>query len=272
MKHNLAGRGRYAMPGRAQEEMNVALGKTAVRKRAERALERQLDYQRKKAESIRGAEAAVLAHRGARAKAVRAKLEAVRPIAEDARVLEVGCGAHGLIFFFGARDGVGVDPLADHYAKLFPAWQKRARTVAAPGENLPFPDGSFDIVLCDNVVDHAESPRRILEEIARVLAPGGMFYFEVNIHHRFYDIASSLHAGWRALGIPFEITPFADHTVHLTLDKARALFDGLPLRRVHEEDSVEATRKSPPPARHAGDRLKHLFFKNAYYEAIAIRE
>src|SRR3712207_7148876 len=50
------------------------------------------------------------------------------------------------------------------YAVLFPAWQGRARTIAAGGEALPFDDGAFDVVLCDNVVDHATNPRRIVEE------------------------------------------------------------------------------------------------------------
>ena len=61
------------------------------------------------------------------------------------------------------------------------------RIISATGESLPLRDKSFDIVLCDNVVDHAKNPRRIIEEIARVLAPGGMLYFEVNIHHRIYQ-------------------------------------------------------------------------------------
>ena len=202
---------------------------------------------------------------------VRARIETVRPDAEDARGLEVGCGAHGLIFFFGTRNGVGIDPLSDHYAGLFPEWQDKARTIAAYGEKLPFADGAFDIVLCDNVVDHAEDPRRIVEEIARVLAPGGLLYFTVNIHHPFYHVAASAHAGWRAAGIGFEITPFADHTVHLTLKAARNLFDGLPLETLAEHDTIAETKRHKRPVRHAGDRLKRLFFKNALFERIAVK-
>jgi SAM-dependent methyltransferase len=252
----------------------MGLWDSGLRRRAERALDRQLDYQRLKAARLKGREQEVIADMMAHSAEVRQKLEVVRPIAPHARVLEVGCGAHGLIFYFGSQDGVGVDPLADHYAELFPAWQPRARTIAAPGEQLPFEDGSFDVVLCDNVVDHAESPRRILEEIARVLAPGGMLYFEVNVHHSVYHMAASAHAGWRALGIPFEITPFADHTVHFTINSARRLFDGLPLRIVSENDNIEAVKRQShqTPIRHAGDRLKRFFFKNAHYEAIAARE
>lgn len=62
---------------------------------------------------------------------VRTKINALRPIRPDARVLEVGSGAHGLIFFFDAGERVGVDPLADEYRTLFSAWQGRAKTLAA---------------------------------------------------------------------------------------------------------------------------------------------
>jgi ubiquinone/menaquinone biosynthesis C-methylase UbiE len=205
--------------------------------------------------------------------AVEAKLATVRAIPEDARVLEVGSGAHGLIFFFSGSERVGVDPLAGHYRKLFPTWQDKARTITANGERLPFPDASFDVVLCDNVVDHAESPRRIAKEMMRVLKPGGLLYFTVNVHHPIYHWASMMHAAWRALGIPLEITPFADHTVHLTLAAAHRIFDQLPLKIITESDSVHevmvASRQLPGRAR---DRLKRLYFKNARWEMIGLRQ
>ncbi len=246
---------------------------TAKQRRARRALERQLDYQRAKAAKARGHEQDYVEAMRQRSARVREKLERVRAIPEDARVLEVGSGAHGLVFFFGTTRGVGVDPLACDYAALFPAWQDRARTIAAAGERLPFTDESFDVVLCDNVVDHAEDPARIARELVRVLAPGGLLYFTVNFHHAVYSAAARAHSAWNAAGLRFEIGPFADHTVHLTLDGARSLFDGLPLRVISEDgnvaDAKRAARLRPP--RHAGDRLKRLFFKNALYELVAER-
>jgi SAM-dependent methyltransferase len=142
---------------------------------AHRALERQVGYQQRKAEQVKGREAFVLATMLESSGRVRTLLEGFGTIGEGARVVEVGSGAHGLIFGFGARRGVGIDPLAVSYRTLFPMWQPRAATIAAIGEQLPFSDGSIDVVLCDNVVDHAESPRRIVEEIARILRPGGLF-------------------------------------------------------------------------------------------------
>lgn len=242
-------------------------------RRARRALERQLAYQRAKAARVAGREGEYVEAMRARSAHVRAKLEGVRPVGSDARVLEVGSGAHGLVFYFGARHAVGVDPLACDYAALFPAWQRRAQTVAAAGERLPFADSSFDVALCDNVVDHAEAPAQIVRELARVLAPGGLLYFTVNFHHAVYHAAARLHAAWNAAGLRYEIGPFADHTVHLTLEGARALFRGLPLRVLEEhndEQEARALARRRPP-RHAGDRLKRLFFKNALYVVIAER-
>lgn len=153
-------------------------------------------------------------------------------------------------------------------------WQGRAHTIAAFGEQLPFADFSFDVVLSDNVVDHAKSPKRIVGELARVLKPGGLLYFTVHVHHPFYHGASTIHAAWRAFGVPFEITPFADHTVHLTLAAARNLFSGLPLRIIKQQDTCKDARRQGKigPIRHRGDKLKRLFFKNAQWEVIAIKE
>jgi SAM-dependent methyltransferase len=247
---------------------------TALRRRARRALERQLAYQRAKSARATGHEEQYIEAMRKRSTLVREKLERVRPISRDARVLEVGSGAHGLIFYFGTTRSVGCDPLACDYAVLFPAWQRRAQTIAAEGERLPFADSSFDVVLCDNVVDHAEGPVRIARELSRVLAPGGLLYFTVNFHHAVYSAAARLHAAWNAAGLRFEIGPFADHTVHLTLDDARRLFDRLPLRILHEQHNQEEARAAARlrPPRHAGDRLKRLFFKNALYELIAERQ
>jgi SAM-dependent methyltransferase len=241
--------------------------------RSRRALERQLDYQRAKARALSGKMEAQTAWRTALAREVRLRLEAVHPVPAEARVLEVGSGAHGHIFFFGAKNGIGVDPLADDCRHLFAPWQRGVRTVRGFGEALPFEDASFDVVISDNCVDHARDPRAILREIARVLVPGGLLYFTVNVHHPLYDVVSRMHGAWNALGVAIEITPFADHTVHLTRDAARALFDGLPFRIAREFSDIAIAKRDPRylKTRHALDLVKRVFFKNALYEVVAER-
>jgi SAM-dependent methyltransferase len=252
----------------------MALRESTRRKLAQRALERQLEYQQRKAEHVRGREEEIIAAMKKSSRRVRERLESFQAIEPDARVIEVGSGAHGLIFYFGSTRGVGVDPLAVSYGNLFPRWQNCAPTVAAVGELLPFPDQSFDIVICDNVVDHAESPAQIVSELARILVPGGLLYFTVNIHHPVYAVAAGVHSSWRAVGLPYEVGPFADHTTHLTLEAAKGLFQNQPLQLLSAKSNVDeakALAREKPP-RHVGDRLKRVFFKNALYEVIARRE
>ena len=249
-------------------------GDKTRRRLAARALERQLAYQRRKAEHVRGREDEIISAMMQSSRRVREILESFQPIKPDARVIEVGSGAHGRIFYFGSPRGVGVDPLAVSYRSLFPRWQSCAPTVAAVGESLPFRDQSFDVVICDNVVDHAESPARIVRELTRILVPGGLLYFTVNVHHPVYAVAAGVHSSWRAVGVPYEIGPFADHTTHLTLDMAQRLFHDLPLRILSAKSNVDEARARArkQPARHVGDRLKRVFFKNALYEVVARRD
>lgn len=243
------------------------------RKLAQRALERQLAYQQHKAQQLRGHEDEVIAAMTKSSRRVRDLLEHFQPIPNGARVIEVGSGAHGLIFCFDGDHRVGVDPLAVNYRGLFPGWQRRAQTVAAVGEALPFRDQSFDVVICDNVVDHAESPAQIVRELVRILAAGGLLYFTVNFHHSLYSVAAGMHSSWRAIGLPYEIGPFADHTTHLTLTSATELFRGLPVEILSEKSNIDEARARARkrPARHLGDRLKRVFFKNALYEVVARR-
>lgn len=240
--------------------------------RARRALERQLEYQEEKATVLADKDEFA---RGIflRAQAIRQKIAAVRPIAETDKVLEVGSGAHGLVFGFGGNFGVGIDPLAVDYKRLFPKWQHNAPTSAAIGEQLPFADNSFEIVLSDNVIDHARDPLKIVDEIVRVLKPGGVLYFTVNVHHPIYEIASRAHGLWNAAGIRLELSAFADHTVHFTETRIRDVFSRLAIKTVSQSSTVKETRKAQ---RNSGNvnpdaLLKKLFFKNALFEFVGVK-
>jgi SAM-dependent methyltransferase len=195
------------------------------------------------------------------------------PCSAERSDLGVGSGGCGIIFNFGAEDCLGIDPLADDLRQLFP-WQRKSRvpTLQAEGEKLPFNDASFDIVLSDNVVDHAEDPRRIVEEIARVLAPDGLFYFTVHVHHPLYHVTSAAYGLWRRLGLPGEITPFADHTGS---SHAR-LCDGFACRptaadRGGEHGSRSGAQRGAGEAASPPWRPAEAFFKNATWEVFAVR-
>jgi SAM-dependent methyltransferase len=109
------------------------------------------------------------------------------------RALEVGVGAFGFGFLAVhledcARSIDGVDPLPRVDIRVpDAALQARAEEirgrvhyVQARGEQLPFPDAAYDLACCINVIDHAQHPERILQEIGRVLRPGGWLVFSVS--------------------------------------------------------------------------------------------
>ena len=48
----------------------------------------------------------------------------------------------------------------------------------ADGGAIPYGDGVFDLVFCDNVLEHLDDPIGIFREVARVLKPGGLFLFK----------------------------------------------------------------------------------------------
>jgi len=243
-------------------------------RRGRRALERQLDYQRSKAQKLGGHEEELVRLNFVRAQQVRSRLESIKPIATTDKILEVGSGVTGLVFNLPGAFAVGVDPLADEYKKLFPKVQRGTQTITAIGEELPFDDGAFDIVLSDNVIDHAERPLSILDEIVRVLKPGGLLFFTVNIHHPFYNLASDLHGIWNAAGLHLELSAFADHTIHLTHDRISSEFRRFPMEIVEERSSVAETRSVQ--RRERGLRpealLRKAFFKNALFELVAIKK
>lgn len=239
-----------------------------------RALERQADYQRQKSDELRRDEAKVSHTCFLAVQELRKRIGKFREITADDKLIEVGSGAHGHVFWFGCKNSVGVDPLAVDYKNLLPAWQTAAPTVAAFGENLPFPSEEFDIVISDNVIDHAAHPLGVLDEIVRILKPGGLLYFTVNVHHKLYDLASRAHGMWNAAGLKVELSAFADHTVHFTESQIRKAVRKLPIQILDESSTVNQTQQQQ--RRSIGldpdSILKAAFFKNANYELIATKQ
>jgi SAM-dependent methyltransferase len=88
------------------------------------------------------------------------------------RVLEDGCGVGTYVEHLAASGG-RVFGLEYDIERVHAAHQRSSLVVNAAGEGLPFPAGTFDLVLSHEVLEHVHDDRRAVEEILRALRPGG---------------------------------------------------------------------------------------------------
>jgi SAM-dependent methyltransferase len=155
-------------------------------------------------------------------------------LADGRRVLDAACGegyGTAILAQGGASAAVGVDideATVAHAAQRH-GLDFRAGDVGA----LPFEDGSFDLVVSFETIEHVPEPERALDEFARVLAPDGLlvistpnklrylveneFHVREFTHHefaallrgRFPSVRLVYQSNWLASGV-FDRDAFAD--------------------------------------------------------------
>ena len=107
--------------------------------------------------------------------------------ATGVRVLDIGCG-NGYVLYHYARHGAevtGVDltrTAVELSRKRFALGGMNGEFLEIDGNKLPFPDDYFDIVCSMGVLHHISNPRPMVDEIFRVLRPGGRLI--VMLYHR----------------------------------------------------------------------------------------
>lgn len=88
------------------------------------------------------------------------------------RILENGCGVGVYLERLSEQSQMAVG-LEFDFQRAQEAHINSANILNAAGENLPLPDASIDFMLSHEVLEHVRDDRKCVEEMARVLAPGG---------------------------------------------------------------------------------------------------
>jgi SAM-dependent methyltransferase len=149
-------------------------------------------------------------YRGRR-RIIRAELDLI-PLAPGARLLDAGCGSGRTLedlVHYGEVHGVELNPEAAAVARA----RGRGEVLVGRLEELPWGEGTFDLITCLDVIEHTPDDRATLHELRRVCKPGGWLlvtvpayqalwslHDEANHHHRRYGRrtlrSAALAAGW----------------------------------------------------------------------------
>lgn len=104
-------------------------------------------------------------------------------VPQQLSVLDVGCGG-GLLAERFAAIGCTVTGV-DRSIPTLMAARNHARAAGldidyqqGDAQKLPFGDGQFDVICCCDVLEHVDDVDGVMREIARVLKPGGVFFFD----------------------------------------------------------------------------------------------
>jgi ubiquinone/menaquinone biosynthesis C-methylase UbiE len=139
----------------------------------------------------------------------------------DGAALDLGCGDGRLTLELRAREIVGADVSRVALDRARGRFAERDVELVelTPGAVLPFGDGSFDLVLLAETIEHVVDVQSLLSEVRRVLRPGGEVAVTTPSHGRRTGVSMLLR------GFERSFDPLSPHVRFFSRQSLRALLD-----------------------------------------------
>lgn len=165
--------------------------------------------------------------------------KSLQSIPRGLRILDAGAGELRLKPFCAHLDYVSQDfcqyeGAGDAKALQTGTWDTTRIDIVSNITAIPVPDSSFDVVLCSEVLEHIPNPVNAIQELVRVLKPGGTLLLTAPFcsltHFAPYHFASGLNRYWYeehlpAMGVKIEeITPNGNWFEFMGQELSRARF------------------------------------------------
>ena len=159
------------------------------------------------------------------------------------KLLDIGCDRGDITARFKskAKEVYGVDnnPQAIAHAKKT---HKGVKFVLAKGEKIPFANNYFDTIIMGDVLEHVENERKTLNEVYRVLKPGGtlvlcvphkgLFGFVDSFNLKFYF--PNLYKLWKGKNYNPKVYKIQPWHRHYSIEDLKRLFGKrFTVERVH---------------------------------------
>jgi SAM-dependent methyltransferase len=157
------------------------------------------------------------------------------------RILENGCGVGMYVEKLAPLGGL-IFGLEYDFERTLEAGRRNPGIINAAGEFLPYPSDSFDLILSHEVLEHVADDRLAVQEMVRVLKPGGRaVIFVPHIGYPFethgiywngkYSFGNKLFVNYLPRSLRNKLAPHVRIYSSRDLEK---LFDGLPVKFIEK--------------------------------------
>ena len=129
------------------------------------------------------------------------------------RLLEIGVGNGSHFKYYTTHEIIGIDTSKNMLARARKFQKSNIQLLHMNGEALQFPNKTFDYVILSHVIAVVEDPEKMMEEVDRVLKPGGKIFilnhFTPDNWLKYPDIAFEKLCGLLHFKSVFPITSIA---------------------------------------------------------------